>query len=249
MKISIITSVYNNKETIAETIASVSSQTYKDIEYIVVDAASTDGTVEVIKEHNDKITTFVSAPDRGIYDGLDRGIALATGDVIGFLHADDLFEDEYVVSKIAEAFETYDVDSIYGDLIYVKKDDVSKIIRYWKSGVYKRIKLEYGWMPPHPTFYVKREVYESYGTYDTKFKISADYDAVLRFFGRENITTHYIPEVLVKMRVGGDSNKSLHNVLLKVKEDFLAIKNNRVCHMQSLLFKSLSKVPQFFIRK
>ena len=248
MKISIITSVYNNKETIAEAIESVLAQTYDNIEYIVVDGASTDGTVDVIKKYADKITTFVSEPDKGIYDGLNKGVALATGDVVGFLHSDDLFEDEHVVAKIAETFKVDEVDSIYGDLIYVSKEDTSKVVRYWKSGAYSLKKLENGWMPPHPTFYVKRKVYEAYGAFDTSFKIAADYDSILRFLGREGITTRYIPEILVKMRVGGESNKSLKNLVLKTKEDIRAIENNNVRPLRCLIFKNLSKIPQFFRR-
>ena len=248
MTISIITSVYNNKETIAEAIESVLSQTYDDIEYIVVDGASKDGTVDVIKKYADKITTFVSEPDKGIYDGLNKGIALATGDVVGFLHSDDLFEDEHVVAKIAEAFKIDDVDSIYGDLVYVNKEDTSKIVRYWKSGAYGLKKLENGWMPPHPTFYVKRRVYEEFGAFDTSFKIAADYDSILRFLGREGITTRYIPEILVKMRVGGESNKSIKNLIRKTREDIRAIENNNVRPLRCLIFKNLSKIPQFFRR-
>jgi len=248
MKISIITSVYNNKETIAEAIESVLSQTYDNIEYIVVDGASTDGTVDVIKQYGEKISTFVSEPDKGIYDGLNKGISLTTGDVIGFLHSDDLFEDEHVVRKIAEAFANNSVESIYGDLTYVKKEDTSKVVRFWKSGAYSLAKLKKGWMPPHPTFYLKREVYEKYGGFDTSFKIAADYDSILRFLGREQISTHYIPEVLVKMRVGGESNKSIKNLIQKSREDLRAMKNNGVGHLGSLFVKNVSKVPQFFKR-
>ena len=249
MKISTITSVYNNKETIAEALESVLSQTHENIEYIVVDGASTDGTIDVINKYADKITTFVSEPDKGIYDGLNKGVALATGDVIGFLHSDDLFEDENVIAKIANEMSISGVDSIYGDLTYVSKEDTSKIVRYWKSGAYGLKKLKNGWMPPHPTFYVKREVYEKYGAFDTSFKIAADYDSILRFLGREGITTRYLPEVLVKMRVGGASNKSIKNLIQKSKEDLKAMKNNGVGHMGSLFLKNASKVKQFFIHK
>ncbi len=246
MKISIITSVYNNKETIAEAIESVLSQTYDNIEYIVVDGASTDGTLDVIEKYVKKIDTLVSEPDNGIYDGLNKGVALATGDVVGFLHSDDLFEDAHVVEKIADAFKKMHVDSIYGDLTYVRKEDTGNIVRFWKSGVFTPGKLKRGWMPPHPTFYVKREVYEKYGAFDTGFKIAADYDTVLRFLGREKISTHYIPEVLVKMRVGGASNKNLKNLVQKSREDLRAMKNNGVGHAGSLFVKNVSKVPQFF---
>jgi len=246
MKISIITSVYNNKETIAEAIESVLSQTYENIEYIVVDGASTDGTVAVIEKYADQITTFVSEPDKGIYDGLNKGVSLATGDVVGFLHSDDLFEDEQVVKQIAEVFKKMHVDSIYGDLTYVSKEDTFNVVRFWKSGVFTPAKLKRGWMPPHPTFYVKREIYEKYGAFDTEFKIAADYDTVLRFLGKEKISTHYIPEVLVKMRVGGASNKNIKNLVLKTKEDHYAMKKNGVGHVGSLIMKNASKVPQFF---
>jgi len=227
----------------------VLSQTYDNIEYIVVDGASKDGTVEVIQKYGDKITTFVSEPDKGIYDGLNKGIALATGDVVGFLHSDDLFEDEHVVTKIAEAFKVEDVDSVYGDLIYVNKDDISRVVRYWKSGAFGLSKLQNGWMPPHPTFYVKRKVYKMHGAFDTTFKIAADYDSILRFLGREGITTRYIPEVLVKMRVGGESNKSIRNIVMKTKEDIRAMRNNCVGGTITLIYKNISKIPQFFKRK
>ncbi len=246
MKISVITSVYNNQETIAQTIESVLSQTYDNIEYIVVDGASDDGTIDIIKQYEDKITVFVSEPDKGIYDGLNKGIALATGDIVGFLHSDDLFEDAHVVGKIADTFKKRHVESIYGDLIYVRQEDTRHIVRFWKSGIFTPVKLKWGWMPPHPTFYVKREVYEKYGTFDTDFKISADYDTILRFLGREKISTHYIPKVLVKMRIGGASNKSLGNIVQKSREDLKAMKKNGIGHIGSLFIKNLSKIPQFF---
>lgn len=246
MKISIITSVFNNKETIAEAIESVLSQTYAKIEYIVVDGASTDGTVDVIEQYSKNIDTFVSEPDKGIYDGLNKGIALATGDIIGFLHSDDLFENECVVTKIVEAFKKKHADSIYGDLTYVSKEDTSHVVRFWKSGMFTLAKLKRGWMPPHPTFYVKREVYKKYGAFDTSFKIAADYDSILRFLGREKISTYYMPEVCVKMRVGGASNKSIRNLVQKSKEDLRAMKNNGVGNVGSLFVKNASKVPQFF---
>lgn len=249
MKISIITSVYNNEETIAEAIESVLSQTYDNIEYIVVDGASKDGTVDIIQKYADKITTFVSEADKGIYDGLNKGIGLATGDVVGFLHSDDLFEDAFVVEKIAEAFQKSKADSVYGDLTYVSKEDTSKVVRFWKSGVCTLAKLKRGWMPPHPTFYVRREVYEKYGVFDTSFQIAADYDSILRFLGRESIMTHYIPEVLVKMRVGGASNKSFKNLLQKSREDVRAMKKNGVGHLGTLFAKNASKLPQFFKKR
>ena len=249
MKISIITSVYNNKDTVSETIESVLSQSYGDIEYIVIDAASTDGTVDIIKQYEDRISSFVSEPDNGIYDGLNKGIALATGNVIGFLHSDDLYQHNNVIEMIAEAFKNYQVDSVFGDLTYVNNKDTSKVIRYWKSGDFSLKKLHRGWMPPHPTFFVKRIVYEKYDAFDTSFKIAADYDIILRFLGKHQVTTHYIPEVLIKMRVGGESNKGLKNIFQKTKDDLRAMKNNGVGNLGSLFIKNAAKLPQFFMRK
>jgi glycosyltransferase len=250
MKISIITSVYNNKDTIAESIESVLSQTYDNIEYIVVDGASTDGTLKIIKQYQDKISTFISEPDKGIYDGLNKGIKLATGDVVGFLHSDDLYQNNRVIETIAQTFKDNQVDSIYGDLIYVRQHDTSKVVRYWKSGNFSLKKLNQGWMPPHPTFFVKRKKYEVFDSFDTRFKIAADYDCILRLLGKHLITTYYIPKILIKMRVGGESNKSIKNLFLKSMEDIKALKKNGIGHHPtSIIIKNLSKIPQFLIKK
>ncbi len=248
MKISIITSVYNNQGNIAEAMDSVLSQTYPNIEYIIVDGGSTDSTVNIIKSYQDRLGAFISEPDNGIYDGLNKGIKLATGDVIGFLHSDDLYEDDTVIEKVAQAFVNNASDSVYGDLTYVNKSDPAKVIRYWKSGEFTPNKLRHGWMPPHPTFFVRRSIYQRYGLFDTNFKIAADYDLMLRFLGKYKISTHYIPTVLIKMRVGGASNKSLKNVLRKSIEDLKAMKNNNIGGVLSLLIKNLSKLQQF-VRK
>ena len=249
MKISIITCVYNNSKTIAEAIESVLSQTHDDIEYIIIDGASTDGTIDIINQYKDKISTIVSEPDKGIYDGLNKGIQLATGDIIGFLHSDDLYQHNNVIKMTDETFDKYNVDSVYGDLTYVSKDNTSNVIRYWKSGGFTLKKLAHGWMPPHPTFFVKRKVYEEAGVFDTSFKIAADYDIILRLLGKYKISTHYIPEVLIKMRVGGESNKSLKNLFQKSLDDFRAMKNNGIGGIGSLLIKNISKLPQFFVKK
>jgi len=245
LKISIITSVYNKQETIAEAMDSVLSQTYPDIEYIIIDGGSTDDTVNIIKSYQNRLAVFISEPDKGIYDGLNKGIKLATGDVIGFLHSDDLYENNTVIEKVAKAFIENEIDSVYGDLTYVNKSDPTKVIRYWKSGEFTLKKLRRGWMPPHPTFFVKRAIYEQHGQFDMSFKIAADYDLMLRFLGKYKISTDYIPSVLIKMRVGGESNKSLKNVIRKSKEDLQAMKNNNIGGMVSLIIKNLSKLQQF----
>ncbi|MEI6267760.1 MAG: glycosyltransferase family 2 protein [Methylococcaceae bacterium] len=245
MKISIITSVYNNQETIAEAMDSALSQTYADIEYIIIDGGSTDNTVNIIKSYQNRLAVFISEPDNGIYDGLNKGINLATGDVIGFLHSDDLYENNTVIEKVAKAFIENEIDSVYGNLTYVNKSDPTKVIRYWKSGDFTLKKLSCGWMPPHPTFFVKRAIYQQHGQFDTRFKIAADYDLMLRFLGKYKISTYYIPSVLIKMRAGGESNKSLKNAIRKSKEDLQAMKNNNMGGMVSLIIKNLSKLQQF----
>ena len=224
---------------------SVLSQTYTDIEYIIIDGGSTDDTVNIIKSYQNRIAVFISEPDKGIYDGLNKGIKLATGDVIGFLHSDDLYENNTVIEQVAQAFIENEIDSVYGDLTYVNKSDPTKVIRYWKSGEFTLKKLGRGWMPPHPTFFVKRDIYQQRGQFDTSFKIAADYDLMLRFLGKYKISTDYIPNVLIKMRVGGESNKSLKNVIRKSTEDLQAMRNNNIGGFLSLIFKNLSKIKQF----
>ena len=208
-----------------------------------------DGTLEIIKKYENRITTIVSESDSGIYEGLNKGIASATGDVIGFLHSDDLFEHKNVIAIIAKRFQIDETDSIYGDLVYVKKEDPTRIIRYWKSGPFGLGKLKSGWMPPHPTFYVKRKIYEQYGTFDKSYRIAADYDTILRFLGKAGITTQYIPEVLVRMRIGGESNRSISNIILKTLEDMRAMKHNNISNLGGLIAKNLRKVPQFVLRR
>jgi len=249
LKVSIITSVYNNKETIEDSIKSVLSQTHEDIEYILVDGASNDGTVDIIKKYKDKISFFVSERDSGIYDGLNKGIELATGDIVAFLHSDDIYNDENVIKEIVELFKSEDVDSVYGDLVYVDKVDTSKIFRYWKSGEFTVERLKKGWMPPHPTFFVKRELYEKYGKFDLSFKIAADYDFMLRMLGKYQISTAYLPKVLYKMRVGGASNRSIKNIIQKSKEDIKALRNNKIGGYSTLFMKNVVKIPQFFKKK
>lgn len=247
MKISIITSVYNNRDTISDAIESVLSQTYPNIEYIVIDGASKDGTVDIIRTYADRITTFVSEPDRGIYDGLNKGVERATGDVIAFLHSDDLYNDPEVVARVAEAFISTNADAVYGDLVYTPKSDTSKVLRYWKSRDFHPDLLKQGWMPAHPTFFARRELYERYGAFDTTFRIAADYDFMLRVLS-QGIKTHYLPTVLYKMRVGGESNKSIKNIIKKMREDYRALENNRIGGLTTLLIKNLSKIPQFLKR-
>jgi len=179
---------------------------------------------------------FVSEPDQSIYDALNKGIQ----------HADDLFADDAVLSRVVAVFSDSAADAAYGDLEYVSKDEPDKVVRYWQSGAYSTDKLKHGWMPPHPTFYVRSSVYEQHGSFDTSFRIAADYDCMLRFLGRAGVKATYIPAVMVKMRLGGESNRSVSNIIRKSKEDYRALHNNGVGGIRALVWKNLSKLPQFF---
>jgi len=245
VKISIITAVYNNENTIRDAIESVLSQTHDDLEYVVIDGKSTDKTLDIINEYKEQIDVIISEKDAGIYDALNKGIANATGGVVCFLHSDDIYEDEKVVEKVNALFEEKHVDSVYGDLVYVNKSNINRVVRYWKSGEFTQKKLKNGWMPPHPTFFVKKEVYKQHGGFDTSFRIAADYDTVLRFLGVQKISTAYLPEVLIKMRLGGESNKSLANLKKKTAEDIKALKKNAIGGYRAIMMKNISKLPQY----
>ena len=243
MKVSIIVSVFNNKNTIAAAINSIISQDYDDIECIVVDAGSTDGTVEIIKGFGDRINTFISEPDKGIYDGLNKGILLATGDIIAFLHSDDVYENETVISDVVAIFND-DIQGVYGDLVYTNKADMRKVFRYWKSCDFSVSLLRIGWMPPHPTLFLRRKVYQKYDTFDISFKIAGDYDFMLRIL-KDNIAVKYLPQVLYRMRVGGKSNRSIKSILFKSKEDLRAMRKNGIDKpFLTLFYKNISKVIQ-----
>ena len=247
MKISIITITYNSASSLQRALDSVQSQTYKDIEHVIIDGASTDGTRKLIeayaKQH--KNVKWVSEKDNGIYDAINKGIRLATGDVIGFLHSDDMFYSVDSIGQIAAAFEQNQADVVYGDLQYMHGN---KVVRRWKSNAFNPRALKYGWMPPHPTVYVRREVYQQVGEYDSWFRISADYDMILRIF-TAGYNTHYIPEVLVCMETGGASNKNTKARLSKTMEDYIVLKKNHVgAGYLTVACKQLRKVKQF-IRK
>ena len=248
MKVSIITATYNSSNTLPDTLRSLEEQTYQNIEYIIVDGASKDNTLEVVKSHCSRVATVISEPDKGIYDALNKGIQAATGDVVGFLHSDDLFAYPDAVKDIVDSFLESNSQAVYADLEYVSKNDTENTVRLWKSGQYSQKKLKKGWMPPHPTFYMKRELYQQYGLFDLSFKIAADYDSLLRYLWVNNVSMAYLPTVLIKMRVGGASNRSLSNIIHKTKEDIQALKNSSLSWPRAILIKNLSKIPQFIKR-
>lgn len=247
MKVSIITITYNSESTLVETIDSVLSQTYKDIEYIIIDGASTDDTGSIVHSYKDKITKFVSEKDNGLYDALNKGIAMATGDVIGILHSDDFYINHHTIENVVNTFKTHHADAVYADLFYVDKEDTSKVHRKWKSGLYKHGMFMHGWMPPHPTFFVKRSVYEKYGSFNLDLVSAADYELMLRFIHKHKIKLAYLPEFIIKMRVGGKSNVSIKNRIRANNEDKKAWKMNGLKpHFYTLYVKPLRKIIQLF---
>ncbi len=245
MKISIITATWNCAETVGDCLDSVAEQSWPNREHVVIDGASGDATVEVLESRRAQLSVLVSEPDRGIYDALNKGIARASGDAVGFLHADDVYASPDVLARVAEAFADPSVAAVHGDLQYVRKDDTSQVVRHWKSSPFSRRRLRWGWMPPHPTLYVRREWYARIGGFDTRYRIAADYFSILQLFSQPGFKAAYLPEVLVKMRLGGASNRSLANVMRKSREDLDALRRTRVGGVGTLAWKNVSKLGQF----
>lgn len=248
MKISVITAVYNSRATLATTLDSALSQDHPDKELIVIDGASTDGTLDVIQHYAGQLTQVVSEPDHSIYDALNKGLRLATGEVVGFLHADDRYADTEVLARIATAFADPTVAAVYGDLVYVSQADDDRVIRYWRAGEYRPARLRWGWMPPHPTLYLRRAIYERHGGFDLRYRIAADYDLILRLLSRLTGRVVYLPRVLVRMRLGGTSNRSLRQILCKSWEDYQALRTNRMGGIGALVWKNFSKISQFLFK-
>ena len=248
MKISVVTAVYNRVKTVGAAISSVAAQQVA-CEHVVVDGMSDDGSDQVINDTVQSGANVIREPDSGIYDALNKGIAASTGEVVGFLHADDLFADDQVTKRIQEKFQSGDYDAVYGDLTYVDFDNPDKIIRYWRSGDYRRKRFWYGWMPPHPTVYVRRDIYERFGNYRTDLGSAADYECIIRLMVRNEIRVGYVPHIAVKMRVGGESNVSVKNRLSANSTDRAAWVENGLKPPLGLRFsKPLSKLPQFWRR-
>ena len=245
-KVSIITVVFNNREMIKDAISSVLNQTYKNIEYIVIDGLSEDGTVDVIESYGAKITKFISEKDDGIYDAMNKGIALATGDIVGILNSDDFYIDDKVIEKIVKEFEDNKIDSVYADLIFVKPEELERTVRYYDSSYFNPEKFAYGWMPAHPTFFVKKWVYDKYGVFRTDLMIAADFDLLLRFLYTQKISYSYLQEVLVKMRLGGVST-SFKSIWVNNVEQLRVCKDNGVkTNFFKILFKYIKKIPGYF---
>jgi glycosyltransferase involved in cell wall biosynthesis len=248
VKISIITATYNSTNTIQGAIDSVRNQDYSNIEHIIIDGESSDSTIDILQNNKSSLTTWISEKDAGIYDALNKGIRLATGDVVGILHSDDEFESSKTITKVADEF-TRDskIDACYGDLQYVDQTNTDRVIRNWKSCDYKPELFYRGWMPAHPTFFLKRSLFVKNGFYNLDFFTAADYELMLRMMVKHKISSAYIPEVLVKMRVGGQSNVSWRNRWIANQEDARAWRINGLRpKFYTRWLKPISKLGQFF---
>ncbi len=239
IKISIITVVWNNEETIKDAINSVLSQTYKNIEYIIIDGESTDGTIEIVKSHGNKISKFISEKDKGLYDAMNKGIDLASGDVIGILNSDDFYIDNNVIEKVVNKFKDKKVDSVFADLVFVKPDNLNKTVRYYDSSKCFPSKFKYALYPAHPTFFVKKEIYEKYGLFKLDYKIAADFDIMSRFLYTNKISFSYLNEAIIKMRIGGVST-SFSSIWINTFEQLRVCKENKI---KTNIFNILLKYP------
>lgn len=249
MKISIVTAVYNRAAVVGDAVRSVNAQSHPDVEHVFVDGASTDGSVQAIQAAGPRNPVLRSEKDSGIYDALNKGVGLASGDVIGLLHSDDVFADEAVLADVARQFADPQVNFVYGDLVYVAKDNLDRVFRHWRAGEYAPRRLRTGWMPPHPTVFMRASLYRQIGPFNTRYRIAADYELMLRCFLSQQVRHRYIPRTLVKMRVGGESNRSLERILRKSREDFSALRSQGFSlpgATQALALKNLLKLSQLF---
>ena len=245
MKISIITATFNSSKTIADTIQSVNNQSYANIEHIFIDGGSLDSTLDIVEKKSRREKIIVSETDNGIYDAMNKGINVSSGDIIGFLHSDDIFASSDSVNKIVKKFSKTNTDSVYGDLVYTKNNNV---IRKWTSGSYNKQNFKLGWMPPHPTLYIKKDTYRRYGMYRTDFSTSADYELIIKFLYLNNVSSSYIPSVLVNMNIGGASNRNIYSRIRAHYYDWKAWNVNKISRFPIWVFlKPFRKIGQYLL--
>lgn len=248
MKFSLITVCLNSEKTIADTIKSVISQDFKDYEHIIFDGGSKDNTIATIKSFQNKVK-LIEGKDIGIFDAMNQAIGHTSGEIIGIINSDDFYADPQVLSRVEREFETTGVDSVYGDLHYVHRDDKNKVYRNWKSGYFSRSKFKYGWTIPHPTFFVRKHIYSQFGLFDSSFKISGDYELILRFLFKNQVSVSYIPEVLVKMRNQGNSDGGFIKRFRSLQEDYSAWKKNNLRPaFYTIPLKPLRKLSQLWVK-
>lgn len=237
---------YNSAATLRDTIESVQQQGYPNVEHVIVDGLSTDGSVDIIRSY-EHLTNWVSEKDKGLYDAMNKAIDRSHGDIIGILNSDDIYQDSKVLARVMETFVNEHCDAVYGDLVYVDAEDTGKVIRYWKSGDYRPGAFKWGWMPPHPSFFVRKSCYERFGLFKTELKTAADYELMLRFIHKHGIRVSYIPQVMVRMRTGGASNQSLRARVYANQQDRQAWRVNEIePYWFTLILKPLRKLGQYF---
>ncbi len=249
MKISIITATYNSSKHVLHCIESVNRQTYSNIEHIIIDGASKDNTLDVINSIPNRINKIISEPDNGIYDAMNKGIKYASGDIIGILNSDDFYNNDAIIENIVKVFTEKRVDSVYGNLDFVAQDNPLKVIRHWKSSIFTPNGFSRGWHPPHPTFFVKSDIYKSFGMFDTTLNVSADFELMLRFLEKEKISTFYLDETIVKMRYGGESTGSIKKIIEGNRNILYAFRKNgiKISPFYPIL-RLLPKLKQFILK-
>ncbi|MFN7686587.1 MAG: glycosyltransferase family 2 protein [Sphingobacteriales bacterium] len=248
MKVSVITATYNSAATVADTLRSVRDQSYPLVEHLIIDGGSKDNTMEIVAGFP-HIKQICSEKDRGIYDAMNKGVKRATGDIVGILNSDDFYASENVLREVVDTFEQSGCDAVYGDLQYVDKDDVSKVVRYWRSGPYQQGAFKWGWMPPHPSFFVRHTLYDRCGLFNLDMKTAADYELMLRMIHKEGASLQYLPNVLVKMRTGGASNSSLASRLKANADDRKAWDVNGLKpYWFTMYLKPIRKITQFIFK-
>lgn len=246
MKVTIITVTYNSAKFLEQSLQSVISQHYSDIEHIIIDGGSTDGTLDIIKKYQPHIARWISEKDSGMYDAINKGMRMATGDIIGILNSDDMLASRDVVTAIVNNFTRYNAEAVYGDIVYVQQDNTQKVLRTWNGDEYNREKIKYGWMPAHPSFYIRKKIIERCGFYETHFYTAADYEFMIRYLYFHSVNACYLPKLIVRMRSGGMSNGSISRRLRANRRDYLAMKKNKVPFAMFIsILKPLRKIHQF----
>ena len=250
VKISIITATFNSAATLGDTLRSVNEQIHPDVEHIVIDGGSTDGTLDLVRSEGRRVATLVSEPDRGIYDAMNKGLRLARGDVVGLLNSDDFLASPRVLATVAAALAEPDVDAVYGDLCYVRQHAPSEVVRYWRSSPFRQGAFARGWTPPHPTLYMRRELYERLGAFDVAYSLAADLELMARYLEVHRIRSRYIPEVFVRMRLGGATNRSIGNVVRQNREIWRALHRHGLAGSVTtfVVAKLISRASQFLAR-
>jgi len=247
MLVSIITATFNSSNTILDCINSVDSQNYIDIEHIIIDGASSDNTIELIGSVKNRVKTIVSEKDTGLYDAMNKGIAKASGEIVGILNSDDIYLNNNTISKVVDAFRSHEVDCVYADLFYVEKSDTNRIVRYWRTKEYTLGSFRRGWHPAHPAFFLRKSVYNKYGNFDLSFKLASDFELMLRVLEKHQVSSFYLQEPLVKMRLGGETNKSMKNIYNQNLECITAFRKNglKVSYLYPV-YRLLPKLAQYF---